>query len=252
VELPHGAMLLMVGHIDGDVDLGVAPGADAATGHYVERLRAGGRTMAAAGTFVSGVAIPSGHQVLLGEKSVLSLIRPALKVKYLWYNTAMTIAVISDLHDNVAAWQSIVKYLNKEKILFLINCGDTAAPAMLKEMSSTYHGHIDTVFGNVADRETETTIAKDLPNVTHHGDKGTVTIDGQKIFFNHYRKLSEQTALSGDVEIACYGHDHTKHVEKKGNALLINPGTAGGMFQYPSFAVIDLQTMKCLFIEITV
>ena len=79
-----------------------------------------------------------------------------------------------------------------------------------------------------------------------------VTIDGKRIFFNHYRKKSEQMALSGDVEIACSGHDHVKHVEKKGGVLLLNPGTAGGMFQYPSFAVIDLQTMHCSFIEITV
>jgi uncharacterized protein len=169
-----------------------------------------------------------------------------------WYNIDMTIAVISDLHDNVAAWQSIVKYLNKEKIMFLINCGDTAAPAMLKEMSASYHGHIDTVFGNVADRETEMAVAQKLANVTHHGDKGMVKIDGQKIFFNHFRDISEQVALSGDVEVACYGHDHVKHVEKKGGALLLNPGTAGGMFQYPSFAVVDLQKMQCSFIEITV
>lgn len=159
---------------------------------------------------------------------------------------------MSDLHDNVTAWRSIVKYLDEQHILFLINCGDTAAPAMLKEMSKTYHGHIDTVFGNVADRELEPKVADTLSNVTHHGDQGLVTIDGKRIFFNHHRKKSEQAALSGDVEIACYGHDHIKHLEKKKNALLLNPGTAGGMFQYPSFAIIDLETMKCSLIDITV
>lgn len=164
----------------------------------------------------------------------------------------MTIAVMSDLHDNVAAWRSIVKYLDKEKIATLINCGDTASPAMLKEMSATYVGHIDTVFGNVADRDLESVVVKDLPNVKHHGDQGMISIDGKKIFFNHFPKISKQAIQAGGVDLAFYGHDHIKHVEKIGKAILLNPGTAGGIFQYPSFAVIDLQTMKCSFIEITV
>lgn len=164
----------------------------------------------------------------------------------------MTIAVMSDLHDNVAAWRSIVKYLDKEKITTLINCGDTASPAMLKEMSVTYGGHIDTVFGNVADRELESIVVNELPNVTHHGDQGTMIIDEKKIYLNHFPKISKQAIQAGGVDLALYGHDHIKHVEKIGKAILLNPGTAGGMFQYPSFAAIDLQTMKCSFIEITV
>jgi hypothetical protein len=34
--------------------------------------------------------------------------------------------------------------------------------------------------------------------------------------------------------------------------MVLNPGTAGGMFQYPSVAIVDLDTMNCSFIEITV
>ncbi len=160
---------------------------------------------------------------------------------------------MSDLHDNIAAWRSIVKYLNNEQIPFLINCGDTCAPAMLQEMSATHHGHIDTVFGNVADRELETKIVKkELTNVTHHGDRGLVTLDGKRVFFNHFPGPAEEIALSGDVDIACHGHTHLKRWEKKGGAWLLNPGTAGGMFQYPSFATVDLAAMTCQFHEVTV
>lgn len=180
----------------------------------------------------------------------------------------MIIAVMSDLHDNVVAWRSIVKYLNNEQILFLINCGDTCAPAMLKEMAATYHGHIDTVFGNVADRDLESQVVKTLTNVTHHGDRGTVTLEGRKIFFDHFPELAEETALSGDVNLACHGHTHIKRWEPSTTpratrrvpgkpsrhpvTMILNPGTAGGMFQYPSFATVDLTAMTCQFHEVTV
>lgn len=164
----------------------------------------------------------------------------------------MVIAVMSDLHDNVAAWHSITKVLISRDITLLINCGDTCAPAMLKEMSKTFNGHIDTVFGNVADRELESTVVKELPNVTHHGDRGLITLDGKRIFFNHFPAVAEEMALSGEVDLACHGHTHFKRWEKRGDAMILNPGTAGGMFQYPSFTLVDLATRTCQFHELTV
>lgn len=163
----------------------------------------------------------------------------------------MVIAVMSDLHDNTAAWQSIARYLREHTITRLMNCGDTCAPAMLQEMSRTFAGQIDTVFGNVADRELETEVVKKLPNVTHYGDQGTVTIEGKNIFFNHFPKIAEQIAASGQVDLACHGHTHLKRWEPIGQAKVLNPGTAGGMFQYPSFATVDLPAMRCSFIDIT-
>lgn len=166
------------------------------------------------------------------------------------YTIGMKLAVMSDLHDNVAAWRLIAAFLAAEKLPFLINCGDTCAPSMLVEMSKTYSGHIDTIFGNVADQERELEVVKKLANVTHHGQRGIVTIAQRRIFFNHYPAAAEEVALSGDVDIACYGHTHIKRWEKKGDTYILNPGTAGGMFQYPSFAVIDLKTLQCTFQDI--
>ena len=163
----------------------------------------------------------------------------------------MTIVVMSDLHDNVKAWERIAMFLAEQSVPLLINCGDTAAPAMLKEMSKTFSGDIHTVFGNVADRELETTVAKALPNVTHHGDRGDITVEGRRIFFNHFPAIAEEAAASGKYDVACYGHTHMKRFEKIGNSYIVNPGTAGGMFQYPSFALMNLVTMTCNFEEVT-
>lgn len=163
----------------------------------------------------------------------------------------MNIAVMSDLHDNTVAWGILVKRLESDSITFLLNCGDTCAPAMLEEMAKTFHGHIHTIFGNVADEELEKTVAARLTNVTHHGHRGIVTLDGKKIFLSHKPDVAEEMALTGDVDLACHGHTHLKRWEKRGDTYILNPGTAGGMFQYPSYAMVDLETMSCSFHEIT-
>ena len=74
---------------------------------------------------------------------------------------------------------------------------------------------------------------------------------GRKIFFNHFPAVAEKMADDGGFDLVCHGHDHLKRWEKKNATYILNPGTAGGMFQYPSFAIVDLATMTHQFIEVT-
>lgn len=164
----------------------------------------------------------------------------------------MIIAVISDLHDNTAAWQLLLREFSTLGIETMINCGDTCAPAMLKEMAGTFSGRIHTIFGNVADRKLEEQVVKDLPNVTHYGDDGDLTLDGQRIFFTHQPAEADRAAASGKYDVVCHGHTHLKRWEKIGECFILNPGTAGGMFQYPSFATIQLPSLDHQFHELTV
>lgn len=164
----------------------------------------------------------------------------------------MIIGVISDLHDNVAAWQILLREFSTRGIATMINCGDTCAPAMLQEMAGSFPGKIHTVFGNVADRKLEAEVVKDLPNVVHYGDQGEVTLDGQRIYFNHFPTNVEAKAASGNYDLVCHGHTHLKRWERIGETYILNPGTAAGMFQYPSFATVDLQTMTHEFIDLTI
>lgn len=163
----------------------------------------------------------------------------------------MIIAVMSDLHDNITNWGLIQNILAEKNITTLINCGDTCAPAMLKEMSKMFDGQIHTVFGNVADRALETEVVKTLANVTHYGDHGEIVLEHKKVFFNHFPLVAEQAAASSEYDLACHGHTHLKRWEKMSKTLILNPGTAGGMFQYPSFATVDLATLTHEFIDIT-
>lgn len=162
----------------------------------------------------------------------------------------MTIAVMSDLHDNLVAWRLILAELKTRNITVIINCGDSCAPLTLKEMADTFSGEIYTVFGNVCDKPTEAARAKELTNVKHFGEAGEFELSKRKIFFNHYPNIATAKATTGEYDLCCYGHDHTKHAAMIGQTLLLNPGTAGGLFEYPSFALVDLNKMTHQFIEV--
>ncbi len=162
----------------------------------------------------------------------------------------MIIGVMSDLHDNVVGWGLINKQLHDRGITVLFNCGDTCAPAMVRQMSEDFSGTIHTIFGNVADRDLETEKVKELKNIVHYGDRGDVQLDGKRIGFTHKPDAADRLAKSGDFDLVCHGHTHLKRWEKIGECYILNPGTAGGMFQYPSFATVDLTVMKHEFIEV--
>ncbi|MFH1367071.1 MAG: YfcE family phosphodiesterase [Patescibacteria group bacterium] len=163
----------------------------------------------------------------------------------------MKTAVLSDLHDNYAGWQLINKILKKEGVQTIFFCGDLAAPSMLKKMIGEFEGHIHIVFGNVADRETEKKFADESEKVTHYSDLAEFELEGKKICLTHFPEKARELAAAGSFDLICFGHNHMKTFEKIGNTYLLNPGTAGGMFQYPSFAIFDLPKMTNEFKEIT-
>ncbi|MFH1597833.1 MAG: YfcE family phosphodiesterase [Patescibacteria group bacterium] len=163
----------------------------------------------------------------------------------------MQVAILSDLHDNYTAWQIILKQIQQQKIETILYCGDLAAPSMLKKMIEEYEGQVHLVFGNVADRETETKIAGTSDKVTHYGDQAELEIDGKKIALNHFPDKGKELAESGQYDYVFHGHNHQQAQAEIGNTTLINPGTAGGMFQYPSYAVVDFSNDTVEFKNIT-
>jgi len=163
----------------------------------------------------------------------------------------MRVAVLSDLHDNLTNWQIIAKQLKKEVIDVLLFCGDLCAPDTLKEMGQDFSKKIYLVHGNVADRQGERETAEQLNNAEHLGDLGELSLDNKKIAINHYPDQAKELAESGKYDYVFYGHNHSQNQEKIGDTILINPGTAGGMFEYPSYALVDLASGQVEFINIT-
>jgi len=157
----------------------------------------------------------------------------------------MLIAIISDSHDNLPNIYKALDYFKQQGITTLIHCGDVCAPGVMREIAQKFGGRVHLVFGNVdGDREKMKELAKDLPNLTIHGEQGEVTIDGKKIGFIHYPREAEAMAATGRYDAVFYGHDHKPWEKQLGRTTLRNPGTLAGLFAKPTFATYDTATNK--------
>jgi putative phosphoesterase len=174
----------------------------------------------------------------------------------------MKIAIISDSHDNVPNLMTALNYINKEKISILIHCGDLAAPSMLSEViEPNFNPRLQTVgareihmvFGNVGDSDLLTEISKKYKNVTIHGERGEINIDGKHIAFCHKPEDARKLAQTGLYDIVFYGHTHKPWLDKlrveskkagSKEVLLVNPGTLAGLFNKATFAIYDTASGK--------
>ncbi len=157
----------------------------------------------------------------------------------------MKLAIFSDSHDNIPNTEKALDWINKEKIDFIIHCGDLAAPAMLtKVIAPKFSGEIHMVHGNVGDPKLLEEVAKDFKNVRVHGEVGEIELDGKKIAFTHFPEKALKLAKNSELDLVFYGHTHKPWEEKIGRTKLVNPGTLAGMFYKATFAVYDTATDK--------
>ncbi len=154
----------------------------------------------------------------------------------------MRIAILSDSHDNVANLEKIIAWLNQEKISIMIHAGDVAAPGVLiKVLGPKFPGQIHLINGNVGDPELLGELAKGFANVKYYGHEGELEIDGQRIALTHFPERAEELARTGKYDLAVFGHSHQAEIKKIGQTLLLNPGTSGGLFAEPTFALYDTE-----------
>jgi putative phosphoesterase len=152
------------------------------------------------------------------------------------------IAVLSDSHDHLQTLQSALTAAKEAGAELLIHCGDLCAPFVLRTISQQFSGPIHAVFGNNdADGRLLQTIAAGNPHVTLHGIYAEIEAGGRQIAVIHYPEPARRIAQSGQLDLVCYGHDHTQLLERIGETWLLNPGEIMGMRSIPSWALYDTQ-----------
>ncbi len=157
----------------------------------------------------------------------------------------MRLTIISDSHDNVPNFLKFLDWIAKEKINFIIHCGDLAAPAILpKVIAPKFSGEFHFVHGNVGDPDLLEELAKNFKNVAVHGMIGEIEVDDKKIAFTHFPEKALELAKKNVFDFVFYGHTHKPWEEKIGKTRLVNPGTLAGMFYKATFAVYDTSTDK--------
>lgn len=159
----------------------------------------------------------------------------------------MKIAIMSDSHDNI--WK-IDQALEKVKDAdVLIHCGDLCSPFVIKHLGD-WAGErpVYIVWGNNdGDRQMITSNAEKYAYITLCGEYARLELDGVRVFVSHYPEIAESVADSGDYDLVCYGHDHTRAKKKIGKTVLLNPGEIMGLNGTSTLAVFDTKTRKCRF-----
>lgn len=162
----------------------------------------------------------------------------------------MKIAVMSDSHDNI--WKLEQAFSKIEEVDVLIHCGDLCSPFMIKRLGD-WAGErpVYIVWGNNdGDKMMITANAENYPTITLCGEYARLELGGVRVFATHYPGIAESVATSGDYDLVCYGHDHTRCLKEVGQSLLLNPGELMGMNGISSLAVYDTGEKKCRFVEI--
>lgn len=155
----------------------------------------------------------------------------------------MKIAIISDIHDNLANLDIFFEIIENESIEKIICCGDVTNSETLKILSNKFKKEIILIFGNM-EIYLENEISN-YSNIKYLGRFGVIQLNSFKVGICHEPSfIRDLLNKYPDLNFVFYGHTHKPWLSIKNKATLINPGTLGGVFQKPSFAIWDDETGK--------
>lgn len=153
------------------------------------------------------------------------------------------IVIMSDSHDQIAHLNQALDAALAADAEVLLHCGDLCAPFMLNQIGERFKGLVHVVFGNNdGDGRLLQVIAAKHPHISLHGIYAELEFDGRRIAMIHYPEPARRIAQSGQFDLVCYGHDHTRLLEQVGGSWLLNPGELLGMKGEVSWALYDTQT----------
>jgi len=153
------------------------------------------------------------------------------------------VAIISDSHDNIWNLDKALQAIGKSGAETLLHCGDLCAPFIIHRLAQGFAGDIHIIFGN-NDADVRL-ITQNCGNydgrITLHGIYAELELGDKTIAMIHYPEPARRIAESGNIHLTCYGHDHTKRVERVGENWLLNPGEIMGMKGSPTWALYDTE-----------
>lgn len=154
----------------------------------------------------------------------------------------MKVAIISDIHDNLANLKKCLDWCSENKIERIICCGDVANNDTLKFLDSNFKDKIFLVKGN-ADNFSDSDVIK-YKNIEYIGKIGKIKIGDKNIGLCHEPFLIDKALELGECDIIFYGHTHKPFIEEKNGISLVNPGNLANVRFQPSFAFWDAQKGK--------
>lgn len=162
----------------------------------------------------------------------------------------MSIAIISDIHDNIPKLRTA--FATMKGIDVVVCCGDLCSPFIIKELAQGFGGPIHIVFGNNdGDRYRIAEGAKKYPSVHIHGEFAELEFRGRTMAVNHFDNLGRAMAGSQHYDVVCFGHNHRFEISQQGKTLVINPGEIYGLLTGDStYAVYDPATHRATRVDV--
>jgi putative phosphoesterase len=157
----------------------------------------------------------------------------------------MKIAVISDIHGNMAYLDRTKEVIDQKHIETVICCGDIGDEEAFLDLDS-WKQDVYVAFGN-ADFAIKNKLDSGLlwsEKLKYFDDFGVVNLEKKKIAFTHYPLFAKKLAETGKYTIVFYGHNHKPWEEKIGQTVMLNPGEIQARDGRPTFAIYDLGKMK--------
>lgn len=150
---------------------------------------------------------------------------------------------MSDSHDRWDNLEKAIALANDAGCELLLFAGDFISPPGLPVLEQ-FNGPVKFVWGNNEGERVALTRKMDASaKIKLCGDVYEDTIDGIRVFMNHYPRQSELAAQSGAFDLCIFGHTHEYHEEQIGQTLLINPGEIQGYSTGQStFIIFDTTT----------
>ena len=157
----------------------------------------------------------------------------------------MKIAIMSDSHDRWEELLQAITIANEKSCEYLLFAGDLISPPGIAVLEK-FNGKVKFIWGN--NEGEKVGITKKLSTsdkISLEGDSYEDTLDGIRIFMNHYPRIVELAAKSGEFDLCIYGHDHTYNYTKVNDTLYVNPG-AITPYNIPnaSFIIFDTSTKE--------
>lgn len=154
----------------------------------------------------------------------------------------MLVAIISDIHDNLANLQKFLTWSKTNKIKQLFIIGDTGSAETIKIITGKFAGQIHLVLGNADFQE-----IKSLKNFAHleiYDSFTDIQLDHKKIYLTHHPGDIKKMAIANQYDFIFYGHTHKPWIEQIGQTIIANPGTLAGMFSKATFAIWDTKNSE--------
>lgn len=151
------------------------------------------------------------------------------------------LAVISDVHDNLANLAKTLNYIKNNKIDFLICTGDLQSLEAWAELNKLSIP----VFAAKGNADDELDLNQ-CTNIQVWQSFGEIELLGKKILFSHYPEVIKKilTQKPNYYQLALHGHSHQPWEEFFQGTKILNPGNVANVRYAPTFAIIDLDNLK--------